>query len=305
MSLRIEKASPATTLQDLGRQGAQHIGYSQSGAADEQAFLWANKLLGNPANSATLEIMMGPFVGSFEQSALIAITGAARHVFINGQRRTTWRSLKINAGDELRIPFPDAGVMTYLAVAEGFSSARNFQSVSTVPREARDDEKHSLKSGDVLHYQATNNLRHNTKFVPPRYIEDFQSDLHAQVILNPDYAADHDILSSIVNQPFTIDNDSNKMAYRLKGEPVNDLTNGPFFSRATPLGTIQLPKDGQPIVLLKDRQTIGGYPQIGFLSQRDCFRLSQRRPGQQITFKVADRETCQAELIKLYRFFNV
>lgn len=310
--IKIIQAGPMTTLQDLGRQGGQRLGFCQSGAADEYSFLWANKLLDNDINSAALEISFGPFICHFEQATLIAITGTKCNIQIkhaNGECETTnsWRSIYINAGDTIKIQLPESGVFTYLAIKRGFQlpagQSTLFGSVAMAPREqsgpfagkaftsVSDDKQlnktmplyYSMSSSQKMRPQDYYSYKQQ-RGAPWNFIPDHTQTL--QLGLIPAYQASQlepQVLESIFRNAYRVAPDSNKMGYRLEG-PTVTFPKSQLLSEGIAFGAVQVTPEGQLIILLKDRQTIGGYPKIGSICLLDAFRLSQRRPGQEVWF---------------------
>lgn len=308
MSLNVLKCGPLSTIQDLGRNGVQHLGVSQSGAADEYAFRWANKLLGNTQNTACIEITLGPFSVEFNLDTEISICGANANYLINNLPIKIWQNQRIKKGDILTINTAKNGLLIYLAVKGGFESIRYFNSQSFNPRESHLTPKlKQIKNGDIIHFKKIN-LSKKFRYIHlnESYIPDYKEPLELSLIpmqkLKDFSLSTHNHLFSSL---YKISQDSNKMAYRLHGEALNyrDDYENTNISSAVTLGTIQVPDNGQPIILLKDRQTIGGYPIIGTIPTIDTFKLCQRRPGEEIFFKkssVSTEEKRYKNFLNLY-----
>jgi biotin-dependent carboxylase-like uncharacterized protein len=293
-------------LQDLGRRGFQHLGFAQGGAADEHAFLWANKLLNNKPGSCALEITLGPFAAEFDGPARMAVTGACTEVWINDIAQPSWQTITVAAGDSLKIKPARHGLRSYLAIYGGFIADTQLGSQSMVMRE---------KTGPFLGGPLTVNTplsftagtlpptKAHTQ-VPSAYIPDYSShvlDVHLLPSYQyPDFSADarHNFFAA----DYAISADSNRMGYCLSGPTIAPPA-ATLLSEGIAFGSVQIPPSGQAIILLKDRQTIGGYAKIGCVSHLDCFRLSQRRPGQKVRFVEGSIEDAQKALRRFYNFF--
>lgn len=305
--LKVIKPGLLTLVQDLGRFGYQHLGLSPGGAADEQAFLWANRLLGNPPNSPALEICLGGLELEAQADCQLALTGADLGARRQGQPVTPWQTLGLKAGELLTFGYPKTGLRAYLAVTGGFEITPSFGSVASVVREqlgGLDGRGSPLQEGDHLPCPgSTGGGRHRQ--VSPRFIPDYTDPLTLRVIegdlnsvLGPEQKAD------FYQQGYKILPQSDRMAVRLEAGPLTPKTTG-MVSEGINFGCIQLPPEGQPMVLLKDRQTLGGYPKLGTVFPLDAFALAQRQAPAQVHFTPMLLEEAQAQLRRFYRFFDV
>lgn len=293
-------------MQDLGRFNFQHIGLSTGGAADEQAYLWANRLLNNPPNSPALEICFGGLQLQAQTQTSIAITGANMHVTRNDKRIENWQSHILSPGDILRFGHARSGIRGYLAVHNGFQLSASFGSVATVLREKMggiDGDGRPLKIDDVL--PCTSNSSRIQTRVPPLFIPDYQHPLIINVIADAhsDFftAAEH---YKLYHSTYRISPQSNTMGLRLEGAAIKPKVPG-IISEGTAYGTIQIPLDGQPIILLKDRQTMGGYPKLGTVFPIDAFLLSQQQAMTEVRFTKMSLDEAQQKMQRFYRFFGV
>lgn len=272
---------------------------------DEHAFHWANKLLENPTNSACLEILMGHFEAEFEQTTLIALTGADVPVTINGKPASTWCTLRINAGDRLKLGAPRSGLRSYLAVSGGWQTPRLFASQSTVLREGLGGiDGAELKSGHTLTYSNDLLLDRPLRCLNAEHVPDYRAPLTLKVIPGYQFEQfDPAMRLRFFTSEYQLSQRMDRMGYRLEGPPII-ASSERLISEGIALGAIQIPHDGQPIILMKDRQTIGGYPKIGCVASLDCARLSQRMPGSHISFELSDIASVQAERLLFDRFFH-
>ncbi|MFL0810938.1 MAG: biotin-dependent carboxyltransferase family protein [Agarilytica sp.] len=307
--LKILRAGPQCLLQDLGRTHVQDIGFCQSGAADEHAFLWANKLLDNNANCAALEITFGPFEAEFNINTRIAICGAAKSAYINDKQISAWVSLPVEPGDRLRIENFSNGVLTYLAIQNGFRFSPTERETPPFKSNAMSPREHSgpnngkpFKSGDSIFYPILESPSRKTFFAPARFVADYRQKLNLNFVPNP--SIPYSELTQICQQEFKVHPNSNRMAYRLSFGSDVTFPQTSQRSSGTPYGTIQLTPNGDVLVLMKDRQTIGGYTTLGCVRHLDLFSLSQRRAGDTIKLFPTDVKKAQEKLLSFYRFFR-
>ncbi len=301
--LRVIKPGALSLIQDTGRWGFQHYGLSPGGAMDEHAARWANKLLANPPHAALLEITLGNVELEAEIACLIAITGARQPISVNNQPVRNWTSVQLHPGDRLKIGFANSGQRSYLAVAGGFQLAGNFGSVATVQREQIGAfSGQPISKADLLPCQPSRPER-PVRSVPWRFIPDYDQPLTLRVIAG--YLADQfnpQALKTFYASDYSLSSDSNRMGFRLSGATLDSGLSG-LLSEGISYGAIQIPPDGQPIILLKDRQTLGGYPKLGTLLPLDAFRLSQCRPGTVLRFEMISLQAAQAVMRPFYNFF--
>ena len=270
-------------LQDCGRFGAHNLGLTTGGPLDRNAFDWANRLLENDENATCIEVSFGGLVLEARVDSGFAITGAEAPCKLNGEAIEQWCSHRIRAGDQLEIGFATAGTRCYLAVAGGFDIAPSFNSSSTVVR-----EKIGGLNGDKLQAGEELPCRSMTLSSRIRLAEAFRPVYgdSANLRVVPGYqqsAFDHIQQWRFFNSEFRVTERADRMGFRLEGPEIHSGMTG-MLSEGICHGAIQIPADGQPIVLLNDRQTIGGYPKIGSVIPQDTARLAQLSPGATIRF---------------------
>jgi len=311
-TLTITKLNGLATFQDLGRTNAQHLGFSAGGAADEYSFLLANKLLDNKINSAAIEITLGQITFKFNGNCTVVLTGA--DCFAKVYRKelnlklpedlNTNQVINLFAGDELALSFPKKLVHSYLAIKGGFKSKNWLGSVSqTINDNLSDVIEPKLAVGSTLSFNPHTNtlVSKNLSTKKQKQLYFHQSELLTlrfipSLLFN---SFSEEIKGNFLTPSFEISTNSNRMGYRLKGVPVLIESQAHTLSKPVCFGTIQCPPDGQPIILMKDRQTIGGYPVLGTVMQTDLFRLSQKRPGNRVKFFPTTIEQAQAQLFGL------
>ncbi len=283
MSLKVMQPGLLSLLQDGGRLGMHRIGLTNGGPLDPQAFAYCNRLLQNPENSTALEISFGGLQLEATVDTFICLTGAVMPLRINDQEQPRWEVLAVKAGDTISVEFAEHGCRAYLGVAGGFNIAPSFGSSATVMREniggLRGDK---LQAGDVLPCARVEQRKR--LFLPAEHQPLYQDVVTVRVI--PGYQQKHFSRYEqrrFYSHAFTVSDRCDRMGYRLEGPAIKCDIEG-ILSEGICFGAIQIPADGQPIVLLNDRQTIGGYPKIGSALSLDCAHLAQLRPGGTVHF---------------------
>ncbi|MCV6604356.1 MAG: biotin-dependent carboxyltransferase family protein, partial [Porticoccaceae bacterium] len=252
------------TVQDRGRIGSQPLGVATGGPLDGHAFAWGNRLLGNSPNAAQVEICFGNFHARFQSATWIALTGADLGWQLDGRAIAPWRSYPVRPGSELKAGFASAGVRSYLAVAGGWQLPQVFGSCATVTGDRLGGlaDGRPLQAGDIL--ESVDSAISPTGFagcrVPRKFIPDYDSAIELRVLPGNQFAQfSVKCRQRFFGQHYQVSNRCDRMGCRMEGEPMTAVP-GSMVSEAVPLGAIQVPGDGLPIVLLNDRQTIGGYP---------------------------------------------
>ncbi len=283
-----------TTFQDLGRYGYQQFGVVTSGAMDSFSSQLANILVGNPRGEAVLEItMLGPTLRVEVDTISIAVCGADLSMTVNGNKAPLWKSFVVKKGDMIRFGKPVTGTRAYLAVAGGFEAEEVLGSKSFYAKAKLGTE---IKDGDIL-YGTNSTFRKNTGLAR-HLIPRFRKEVTVRAIAGPH--EDHftnDAIEQFFSDYFrAVQGD--RMGYRLKGAiPLQHIDKTEIASDAIPLGGIQVPSNGEPIILLADRQTTGGYPRIATVISVDIYKIAQLPPGGMIRFERCSIETAH-ELYK-------
>lgn len=280
MSFKILNAGIFTTIQDQGRYGYNHLGITHSGAIDEYAYLWGQKLLGQ-ININALEVMVGLKIQALTDTQ-ISITGADLTFKINGVAQPIWQTHNIKRGAVLSFDKRVLGERVYLTVKGGFLVEKHYGSYSTTLKEGIGKK---IIRGDILEFNTLSNSKHIFR-VKKAYLPNYAEALTLRVILS--YQEDffsQEQKRIFFSSEYEITLQSDRMGFKLKGQAIQPSQGG-IISEGIAFGSIQIPKDGQPIILLKERQTIGGYPKIGTVVEEDCFKLSQRAIGTKIRFQI-------------------
>ncbi|MBV2130590.1 biotin-dependent carboxyltransferase family protein [Arsukibacterium indicum] len=270
-------------LQDNGRLGQAALGLTTGGPMDAPSAAWANRLLGNPPNTTLVECSVGGLQLQANINSYIAVTGAVLNVSINGKAAEQWTVHKVQQGDVIELGMVSQGLRAYLAVAGGFNITAQFGSSATVLREKIGGlNGNKLQPNDLLPCQAVNSLptyqlpgAHRPRFnniITLRLVEGYQVDSFSNTERQRFY------LNS-----YTVTSQADRMGYKLSGSAIQ-CQQSQLLSEGICYGAVQIPPDGQPIVLLNDRQTLGGYPKIGAVLSLDCALLAQAPAGTRVYF---------------------
>ena len=267
-------------VEDLGRFGLCDKGITNSGVMDEYAYGALNLLLQNPFGTNCVEITLGGLKLEANGSCTIATTGANCKFLINSKEVDTWRTYNIKKGDTLEFGFAKSGLRIYLGVKGGFEIKKELGSNSVTIKE---NIGRKLEKGDLLKFADTS-LESNNFFLKKQFIPTYPKELTLRVLLGyQDDLFEKEELEKFFSSDYMVSSQFNRMGYRLDGQEIKCKANG-IISEGISFGAIQIPKDGKPIVLLKERQTIGGYPKIGSVLPVDCFKLSQLKSGDRVNF---------------------
>ena len=303
MSLEVINNPILATIQDNGRFSYAHIGVSTSGVMDEYAYVYANKILSNEYGTNTIEISFSNVVFKANASSQIVITGAKCEFFINDIACNTWQSHNIKSGDIIKVGKILEGSRVYLCVSGGFVIKKEFGSHSTTIKEGIGGiNGDKLKKGDILSFGKP--ILKYSRRLKKEFIPEYTEELTLRVILSSqEENFSQEEKAKFFSTKYTVTNDFNRMGCKLNGEKINCDING-IISEGIGFGAIQIPNDGQPIILLKERQTIGGYPKIGSVISLDCFKLAQAKPNTKIKFEEIDINLAQEKLRNFYSNFN-
>jgi antagonist of KipI len=283
--LLVQDGGPLTTIQDLGRFGHLRVGIPTSGPMDREAFVLANRLVGNDDNSAGLECtLLGPRL-EFTDARVVAITGADMAPTLNGAPTPTWESLTVQAGDVLRLGPVRRGVRTYVAVGGGIQTPLVLESRATYPRGRLGGlEGRALRKGDRLPLGRA--VASSARRVRPDRIPAYPGEAEVAVILGPqEDRFTRAGIDAFLTGPYEILPQSDRMGARLKGPFIEHTHGHDIISDGVPMGGVQVIGEGQPIVLLADRQSAGGYTKIATVCSFDLGRIGQVKPGGRLRFR--------------------
>lgn len=280
----LRKVNVFTQIQDLGRFGGASLGLTQGGVIDVTSARLANALVDNEPDTPLLEIGLGMIRLEAIGDLSVAMTGAKMPMFVNGHEVCRYQHIHLKHGDQLDIGYSKAGVRCYLAVAGGFVATPILGSCATVLR-----EKVGGIDGLPLHNEQVIPVLTSQKSFKPRsvaYEFHFKAKAMQQipfVIGAQQLELGETLLRRFESNIYQVTPMSDRMGMRLQGS-VLPVTSQTLISEGISLGAIQIPADGQPIVMLNDHQTIGGYPKIGAVTRLGVEALGQCRPGHLLQF---------------------
>lgn len=280
--LLVMKVGPAAVFQDAGRVGYGNVGVGVSGAADRKSYELANLLVGNQPGEAVIEITLGGLELQAAADVVIAVTGASCALRVDGDNMPNNQAFELPAGSTLSVGIATAGLRCYLAVRGGFAvepvlGSRSWDSMAALGPEP-------LAVGDRLP-------------VGDAILPDAQPQELRQTPISNDpitvrfLAGPRDewvYLDGLVDHPWTVSSDSNRVGVRIEGEPLlrtEEFADAELQSEGVARGSIQVPKGGLPVLFLADHPVTGGYPVVGVIVSEDLDLVAQARPGQQINFK--------------------
>lgn len=281
-----------TTVQDQGRFGYQQVGVPVSGVLDSFAFKVANILVGNTENTAALEItVMGPSL-EITKEMDIALTGAKMGMTLNGRALEQWKSIRVRKGDFLTISQFQSGCRAYLAVSGGIKVPEIMGSCSTYAGGKIGGFKgRPLKKDDILEANDARILN-SQRSISEHMIPCYDSNTILRAIPGPQDDYFDKGLTALFETEYTVTPKANRMGYRLQGDPIPMKDNMPksIISEPSMPGSIQVPPDEQPIILLVE-QTVGGYAKIATIISTDLSKVAQTKPGDTIRFEKTDLKT--------------
>jgi biotin-dependent carboxylase-like uncharacterized protein len=292
--LVLKACGPMTSIQDAGRFGFQRYGVSASGAMDRLALACANALVGNAPGAAGIEFML--MGGTFEAeggTARVALAGAPCSVTLDGQPVPAMTSVTLRPGQTLNVGAAQAGVYAYLAIAGGLALTPQLGSLSLQPRAAIGGvDGRACRAGDRLPL-----ILPEAPDGPELALDLLALDTEAsvRVVLGPqsDYFTPEGI-ETFLTSAYAVSREADRMGYRLTGPRVAHARGFNIVSDGIVTGSVQVPGSGEPIVMMADRQTTGGYPKLATVISADLRLVAQRRAGEEIRFAAVGIEEAQA-----------
>ncbi len=294
-----------TTVQDFGRVGVMKNGFTQNGAMDRYSMTVANRLCGNCDSAPVLEMTVLGVTARFTQDTVVCVSGADFGAKINDKPIKRNKAYKINKGDILSMGAAKSGMRAYLAVAGGIVGEYVFGSASTNLKFAFGGHfGKKLQSGDVLSIgTGAFPLGEIDKWEIPE--SEYSKDAQLRVVLGPqnEMFTDEDI-RLFLSQEYEVTAQSDRMGIRLSGEPLKSKNGMDIISDGIVFGSVQVPNSGEPIILMADHQTTGGYAKIATVISVDLPRAAQLSAGNTVRFKSVTVEEAEQEAKKQKRFFD-
>lgn len=289
-----------TTVQDLGRWGHQALGMPVAGAMDAFALRAGNVIVGNDPGAAALEItVVGPASTVAEGDGVICLSGGELGLEINGERVSSWTAHHVTAGDRVSVSGPvGAGCRGYLCVSGGIDVPVVMGSRSTYLRAKIGGlEGRALKAGDVLATGENPPLwRRSESFACPAALRpDYLNERPIRVVLGPqEDCFTPQGIETFLGSEYVLTNEADRMGFRLEGPAIEHTGGADIISDGIPLGAVQVPGHGKPVVMMADRQTTGGYTKIAVVVTADIGLLAQRMPGDTVRFEKVEFEEALA-----------
>lgn len=301
--LKVRRAGMLTSVQDLGRWGFQSSGVPVAGAMDLPALRIGNAMLGNPEGAAALEVtLLGPELEVCGGGAAV-FAGADLGFSVNGRAVGSWRVVELKSGDVISFTGPKNGCRGNLCFAGGVGVPLVMNSRSTYMRaKIGGFEGRALKNGDVITTGEPSPLwKRLDGFTLP---SELNPALPADAPLSLMTGLQEDLFTeegraTLFSSEYTITSESDRMGCRLDGAKIEHVKGGDIVSDGVPLGAVQIPSHGMPIVMLADRQTTGGYTKIGVLTPLSIEALVQKMPGSAVRFRKASIDDGTAEQMKI------
>lgn len=308
--IEVLKPGLMTTVQDLGRRGHRAVGVPLGGALDRFSLRAANALVGNPDDAPALEFTLtGPTI-RFQNDVVIALCGGRFELQVGELALPMWRPLRLGAGTTLRIGRMQRGARGYLAFAGGLDLPRVLDGHGCLPGSGFPGlAGRALQEGDHLRLRSPSlagrnwpradiGVRMARWWANPAPMLELDQPAEVSLLPGRDGVTDPDLLHETA---WRVSARSNRMGLRLEGPALDLPEAAPALSEPVAPGTLQLPPDGGPILLMADAQTIGGYPRIGHVARADLPRLAQLAPGEPVRFMPGNQETAIDKLRQMER----
>lgn len=300
MGIKFANGGFITTIQDMGRTGYQEFGVPAAGVMDTLSFRKANILVGNDENEAVLEVtLMGPMF-TFTSDNIIAVTGGDLGAKLNGKDIPMYQAVLAKKGDTMSFMGIKSGSRAYVAFAGGLDIPVVMGSKSThLKSNLGGFEGRKLGPGDEIEFTAPKTTLPNmSRRVLPA--DDFSgASCELRVILGPqDDCFTEKGIQTFLSSTYTLTNEADRMGLRFEGETIEHKNGGDIITDGISFGAVQVPSHGQPIVMMADHQTTGGYTKIAGVISVDLPKAAQLKPGCKVTFRAVTVEEAQDALIK-------
>lgn len=282
--IKIINAGALSTIQDKGRFGAMKYGFTQAGVMDSHSSRTANKIVGNDEFAPVIEMTMMGITAEFNEECAICVSGGDFSPALNNMPIKNNKAYIVKSGDVLKIGFAKSGLRAYLAIGGKIKADEVMGSVSTDLKSAIGGIcGRKLQNGDEIEIE--------NKIIPKDIekreleVEKYESTVSVRAVLGPqDDMFTSDDFKRFFNQQYTVTKDFDRMGIRLYGIPLKAKNGMDIISDSISFGSVQIPKSGQPIILMADHQTTGGYAKIATVISVDLPKLAQVKQGDKIRF---------------------
>ncbi|WP_068020267.1 5-oxoprolinase subunit C family protein [Nocardia mexicana] len=283
MAVRVVAPGLLSTIQDLGRHGWFHAGVGVSGAADRRSFTLANRLVGNPESAAAIECVLGGLRLEFPEPAMVAVTGAPAPMSVDGRPEATASVLFLDAGQRLELGIAEAGLRCYVAMRGGIDVTPVLGSRSRDTLAGLGPAP--LRAGDELPLGHPPRTWPSVEVAPVAALTTDTVTVRARLGPRDDwFGSPADLFTGY----WQVSTDTDRVGVRLDradGPPLTHAGDAELPTEGMPLGAIQVPPSGQPVVFLADHPITGGYPVVATVIDPDVDVLAQVRPGQRVRFR--------------------
>lgn len=306
MGFKVLKSGLLTTIQDSGRRGFQRFGMAVSGSVDVHSYIYANILVGNEPTEAVLEVtLMGPTI-EFTSPSVIAITGGDLTPRINGEPVRMYKALRVNKGDVLSFGHVKSGCRADIAFAGGLDIEEIMGSRSTYIKAGLGGHHgRNLQDGDEVEFRKENMCPANVDIREMDPPIDWNGDYTVRVVLGPEEDRFTDAgIGTFLSSEYKVTNSFDRMGVRLEGDVIEHVTDANVISNGIPFGAIQVPDSGQPIIMLSDRQTVGGYTKIATIINVDMPMIAQCKAGDKVHFKAINIYEAQELFVKQKNYYK-
>ena len=302
MSINVLKPGFQSTIQDLGRNGFSHYGISKSGAADDLSIRLGNLIVGNNENAASIEMTLVGGEFKFEIDSTIVLTGSKFAAMIDNKSIPFNEAIKISANQTLSIGQTMEGARCYLAVKGGIDVTNVFSSKTThlTSKMGGIDGRALIKDDELMIGKSM------TGVAPIVYNNILDINMSKLLIIK---GIQENYISKLtwkkfLNQEYKVSNLSSRMGIRLEGESLNLENNNEIITEGVPLGAIQLPRSGNPIISFVEHQTTGGYPKIANVISSEMHKVGQLKPGDKFKFELISLDEAEKLHFERENFFD-
>ena len=302
MSINVLKPGFQSTIQDLGRNGFSHYGISKSGAADDLSIRLGNLIVGNNENAASIEMTLVGGEFKFNIDSTIVLTGSKFAAMIDNKSIPFNEAIKISANQTLYIGQTMEGARCYLAVKGGIDVTNVFSSKTThlTSKMGGIDGRALIKDDQLMIGKSM------TGVAPIVYNNILDINMSKLLIIK---GIQENYISKLtwkkfLNQEYKVSNLSSRMGIRLEGESLNLENNNEIITEGVPLGAIQLPRSGNPIISFVEHQTTGGYPKIANVISSEMHKVGQLKPGDKFKFELISLDEAEKLHFERENFFD-
>lgn len=302
MSITVLKPGLQSTIQDLGRYNQSHFGISSSGAADPLSLKIGNLIVGNNESASGIEMTMLGGEFKFNVECLIAISGSEFDVSLDKNIINHQKAINVNKGKILSFGYTKTGARTYLCIKGGIDVENYLSSKSThILSGVGGLFGRSILKGDILSLGMNGSLSNSIIF--DKTLDMNTSKIRITKGLQFNFFNKKNC-DNFISKSFTVSNSSNRMGIRLCGNKILSNVGCEIITEGVPLGAIQVPGSGDPIISFVEHQTTGGYPKIANVISADIYKVGQLKPGDTFQFDLVSKEEAEELRIDQYSFIK-